>query len=597
MGSFGKSLSRELGKNTGKVISNIVFGDAWSTPYRRVSTPRPVSESARLRAESARLSYEKKMAEINARTQMEEEQRQIKQMEMQAIREENERRHLLSIDAAVLENVDKIAAIQIPQTEEGILEVLESLTPNMQNAQWKKGREGEIRNQYVDALLVKYTSLVKKLSIINKESPMFSFYYEVLKNANEKMVMNSTPRSLCLSSDEEILALQLSSIVKVIKSNGWTEKKDSTAIQMLDPAGVLFGKCNTDTEMYYNILGEGINTMLDKFPFNKHLCGLIDSKQSLNISRFLGNHKKLLIFYVYILFLSFGTLFWGATKPWSLVVFGLLLGVPLLVLIVSFVKKERLKSSIKSQPQPTSQPQQTSHESKESNEIVAAISKSETSTIVENTSLIDDNLFFDLNIDERIDSRLNNIWKKYANSVTRTLIDRKPIFAADGVRNSILFVGVNPSYSAEDDQLFLHSNSEKTLLYGSFYQRDDAPSYFKSLENFASQCGYAYTQINLLYVRENDRDHLLRQNSEFIREQLELTYETILKISPVAIVFFTDYCKQLIYGANRWVNPATEKNGAFLLTGTQIPVFFSEDVTTLNDVQRENLQHLIKLSL
>ena len=34
MGSFGQSLSRELGKNTGKVISNTVFGNKWSTPSR-----------------------------------------------------------------------------------------------------------------------------------------------------------------------------------------------------------------------------------------------------------------------------------------------------------------------------------------------------------------------------------------------------------------------------------------------------------------------------------------------------------------------------------------------------------------------------------
>ena len=31
---FKKSLYKELGKNTGKWISNKVFGDNWSTPYR-----------------------------------------------------------------------------------------------------------------------------------------------------------------------------------------------------------------------------------------------------------------------------------------------------------------------------------------------------------------------------------------------------------------------------------------------------------------------------------------------------------------------------------------------------------------------------------
>lgn len=103
--------------------------------------------------------------------------------------------------------------------------------------------------------------------------------------------------------------------------------------------------------------------------------------------------------------------------------------------------------------------------------------------------------------------------------------------------------------------------------------------------------------MNLLYAPENNRDLLLRTNSDFIREQLELSYDTIVKINPVAIVFFTDYCKRLIFGADRWVNPATEKNGAFILNGTKIPVFFSEDVTTLNAMQQQELIQQIKSAL
>jgi hypothetical protein len=38
MGTFGSNLGRELGKNTGKFVSNKVFGDKWSTPYRVSAT-------------------------------------------------------------------------------------------------------------------------------------------------------------------------------------------------------------------------------------------------------------------------------------------------------------------------------------------------------------------------------------------------------------------------------------------------------------------------------------------------------------------------------------------------------------------------------
>ena len=34
MGNFGKAFTRELGKNTGKWVSNKVFGDGHATPYK-----------------------------------------------------------------------------------------------------------------------------------------------------------------------------------------------------------------------------------------------------------------------------------------------------------------------------------------------------------------------------------------------------------------------------------------------------------------------------------------------------------------------------------------------------------------------------------
>lgn len=40
MGIGTNAFKREIGKNTGKWISNVVFGDSHSTPYRRVGSNR-----------------------------------------------------------------------------------------------------------------------------------------------------------------------------------------------------------------------------------------------------------------------------------------------------------------------------------------------------------------------------------------------------------------------------------------------------------------------------------------------------------------------------------------------------------------------------
>lgn len=206
-------------------------------------------------------------------------------------------------------------------------------------------------------------------------------------------------------------------------------------------------------------------------------------------------------------------------------------------------------------------------------------------------------IFIDLNENFRIENRLTKIWEKYSNLVNSEIITRKPIFSADGVTDSILFIGINPSFNSSDDTTFLKSNDEKSLMYGSFYQIPDAPEYFKVLENFSNQVNKGYTHINLLYARENNRDLLLNSDHNFIREQLELTYETILKIKPIAIVFFSDYCKNLIFGHDRWVNPNNELNDHYILNGTSFPVFFTNDITSMTETERRDLLNKIQKNI
>lgn len=209
--------------------------------------------------------------------------------------------------------------------------------------------------------------------------------------------------------------------------------------------------------------------------------------------------------------------------------------------------------------------------------------------VIEEENIIEEeSVFFDLNENERIEKRLSEIWNKYG-GVNNQILSRKPIFSADGVNDSILFVGINPSYNPSDDNTFIKSNDGNSLMYGSFYQRPDAPEYFKALEFFANKLNKGYTHINLLYAREDNRDLLLDSDHNFIREQLELTYETILKIKPVAIFFFSDYCKNLIFGADRWVNPSIESNRSYVLNGTNFPVFFTNDITSMTAIEQIEL--------
>jgi hypothetical protein len=62
MGKFGNSFKREMGKNTGKFVRDLIFGDMHSTPYRRVGA----SQSHELRKEAAEMRHEREMERIRA---------------------------------------------------------------------------------------------------------------------------------------------------------------------------------------------------------------------------------------------------------------------------------------------------------------------------------------------------------------------------------------------------------------------------------------------------------------------------------------------------------------------------------------------------
>lgn len=203
---------------------------------------------------------------------------------------------------------------------------------------------------------------------------------------------------------------------------------------------------------------------------------------------------------------------------------------------------------------------------------------------------IDNSYFIDLNENNRIELCLTQIWNKYKHLIDNKIISRKPIFSTDAVQDSILYIGVNPSYNALDDELLILSEDKNSLMYGSLYKIPNAPLYFKGLELFADKINVGYSHINLLYARENDRELLLNCDQNFIREQLELTYATILKAKPIVVVFLSDYCKNLILGEGRWVNPLKNPDDHYVLNGTTIPVVFTEDITILTESEKECLK-------
>lgn len=461
MSLFGKSFEREIGKNTGKWVSNVIFGDGHATPYRRAES-RQQQKITQQRINQENL-HSQRIAQI-------EQENKLKSKEQ-----------LLIIDRAVLENIDKVSSVRIPNTSEEIQDFLSELSVQLRTNKWHENSdEGKIRNKYNEAILEKSSQAILQLKSIDSENSKLEYYGKLVANYRRSKYIKKFQTAIIVASVLFLIALLV-------------------------------------------IIEEG--------------------------------------------------LFWYFFIP--------IISIVLLYVGLKYYKRQQNEDNSKI----------TQIRSDENN------SDKEKQSNHKNTIITNDDIFFDLNQNCRIEKRLAEIWRNYEKSVDTTIIARRPIFSADAVNNSILYVGINPSFNSSEDDSLIKSADNKSLIYGSFYQRTDAPDYFKALELIAKGCDFGYTHINLLYARENDREKLLNCDHNFIREQLELTYETIQIIKPMAILFFGDYCKDLIYGADRWVDPKTENNSEYRLNGLGIPVFFTNDVTTLTASEQVDLIEKIKLSV
>ena len=93
MGLIGRSLKsgfgREIGKNTGKVVSNVIFGDKHSTPYRHTikKTKKQIKMEQIEKEEAHKRQLEIEHEKIEARLQLEKEKHKQK-LELEQLKQQ-----------------------------------------------------------------------------------------------------------------------------------------------------------------------------------------------------------------------------------------------------------------------------------------------------------------------------------------------------------------------------------------------------------------------------------------------------------------------------------------------------------------------------
>jgi hypothetical protein len=165
---FKQSLTRELGKNTGKWISNKVFGDGHSTPYRV------------------------KISRENAKLQEKEHERQLElEDEKQDLLHQQ---HIYELEGDIDQQIRDLARIKIPRDRESLTEFMNELSLYMEAKKWKPTimtdskdeKKGTIQNRLMDGYFSKFKFCLIKLESINPADPMVTYFKKQEKKFNRK---------------------------------------------------------------------------------------------------------------------------------------------------------------------------------------------------------------------------------------------------------------------------------------------------------------------------------------------------------------------------------------------------------------------------
>lgn len=191
MGTLGNAFKRELGKNTGKFVSNVIFGDGHSTPYRRVDKARETNANANLQMAEARKTN------ANARLQMAEARMEIAEAQAQEARERSKRERknqIYAVDSAVLENIDLLNSQAIPTDKQELLQFLSVLAVQLKATPWlDESREA-------NALLEKFRLSIYELETAAPDDPHLQTYKNLLSQSNKKRFLAKHKRGIIILS-------------------------------------------------------------------------------------------------------------------------------------------------------------------------------------------------------------------------------------------------------------------------------------------------------------------------------------------------------------------------------------------------------------
>ncbi|MBN1253284.1 MAG: hypothetical protein JXA16_14185 [Bacteroidales bacterium] len=194
---------------------------------------------------------------------------------------------------------------------------------------------------------------------------------------------------------------------------------------------------------------------------------------------------------------------------------------------------------------------------------------------------------------DKINQNIIDIWDKY------NVSERVPLLYPDLKTETILFVGLNPSFSLKGFKKILKDTEyEKELdsldefySYRDFkkdkikdyqniekYSREKHP-YFKRFHEISIFLNTGWEHVDLLLIRntnQKDIEKLIKLHKDFINEQICLVIELIKMLNPKTVVIENAFASKLIQ--DKLKLDFNNNYGTYLID-KKIPVFYSGMLT------------------
>ena len=138
---FFSSLKGQLGRDTGRVISNKVYGNRHATKYQRVDNSKTIAKNIKREQK-----YELELLEKE------------KNIEIDFLKQKEEIKNIQDKKTFVDQNLKEIIGMKVPDSKDRIIENLHSLSIEITSNKWKDSEDeiNKISNVYTDALFKKY---------------------------------------------------------------------------------------------------------------------------------------------------------------------------------------------------------------------------------------------------------------------------------------------------------------------------------------------------------------------------------------------------------------------------------------------------------